>query len=83
MARFAFFRPDELGAGDAWRRENGAIRFERAAREKDYGQRGYSPDRPQDFIALTAQPFDWPQDSHVPTFCQKSKVVTTHFFGQT
>jgi hypothetical protein len=37
MARFAFFRPDELGAGDAWRRENGAIRFKRTAREKDYG----------------------------------------------
>ena len=65
VAGLARFRTDELRADDARRREDRAIRFKRAARKKNDGERGCSPDCPQQLFAFTVQPYDWPQESHL------------------
>ena len=49
----AFLSADKLRAGNTGWREDGAVRFERAARKQNDGQRGRSPDRPQQFLAFT------------------------------
>jgi len=54
----ACFRTNKLRAGNAGRCEDGAIRLERAARKQNDGQRGCSPNCPQQFLAFTAQPYD-------------------------
>jgi hypothetical protein len=52
----ASFRADEFRARNAWWRENGAVRFKRAAGKQNYGQRDTSPDRPPKFFTLTVDP---------------------------
>jgi hypothetical protein len=54
VAGLTLFRADELCAGNAGRRENCSAR--RAARKQNYGQRGYSPGAPKQFLALTVDP---------------------------
>ena len=54
VAGLAFLRADEFRARNAWWRKNCSVR--RAARKKNDGQRGYSPDAPKQFLALTVDP---------------------------
>ena len=54
MAGPAFLRTNELRAGNAGWRKNRSTR--RAARKQNDGQRCCSPDAPQNFLALTADP---------------------------
>ena len=56
VAGSALFRPDKLRSWNTGRRENGPIRLERAARKQNDGERGCSPDRPQQFFAFTVEP---------------------------
>ena len=56
VAGRAFFRPDKLGAGNARWREDRAVRFKRAAGKQNDGERGCSPDCPQQFFAFTVKP---------------------------
>ncbi len=54
VTRVAALGAYELRARDAGRRKNGLIR--RAARKQNHGERGCSPDAPQNFLALTVDP---------------------------
>jgi len=65
VARFASFRTDELSAGNAGGGEDGAICLEGAARKENDSERSCSPDRPQQFFALTLPPSDWSRKSHL------------------
>ena len=56
VTRRAFFRADKFRAGNGWRRKNGAIRLQVAARKQNDGQRNASPDCPPDFFAPTVDP---------------------------
>lgn len=47
-------RADELGAWNTWRGENCPVCS--AAGKQNHGERGYSPDAPQNFLALTVRP---------------------------
>jgi hypothetical protein len=82
MTCLACLGSDEFRAGNAGRRENRAIRFKRAARKKDYRERSCSPDCPQQLLAFTAQPYDWPHASHVAQYCQNCSNSSMHFFGK-
>ena len=54
VARFAFLGTDEFSPRNTWRRENGPVC--RAARKQNHGERGCSPDAPQNFLARTVRP---------------------------
>jgi hypothetical protein len=56
VAGLACFRPNKLRARNARRRENGAVRFKRAAGKQNYGQRDTTPGRPPKFFTLTVDP---------------------------
>jgi len=66
MARCACLCSNVFGARDTWRCDDATIRFKRAARKQDYGERDCPPDCPQQFFAFTVQPSNWPRESHVP-----------------
>ena len=82
VARRACFRSDIFGASNVRRRDDAAIRFKRAARQQDDGERGCSSDRPKQFLAFTVQPSGWPQDSHAPPVLSEASSVTTHLIGK-
>ncbi len=49
-------RADKFRPRDTRRRQNRAIRFERAAGKQNYGEPDCAPGCPQQFLALTMQP---------------------------
>jgi len=64
VAGFAGVRPDKFRPDDLRGRKDGTIGLKRAARKQNDGQRGCSPDRPQQFLASTVQRSNWPLESH-------------------
>lgn len=64
MAGRARLRTDELRPGNARWRENGAVRFEAAARKQDDGERSSTPDLPPESFALTVEPSSQPRMPH-------------------
>lgn len=82
MTGFAGIRADKFCARNIWRREDCAIRFKSAARKQNDGERGCSPNPPPQLFAFTVQPYDWPDESHVPRLLSDSAKITTHLFGK-
>jgi hypothetical protein len=62
VASLTFFRANELRARNAGRCQNCPAGG--AARKQNHGQRGCSPDAPQNFFALTVDPSSWPRIPH-------------------
>lgn len=56
MTGLATFRADEFRTGNTGGCENRAICFERAAGKQNDGERGRTPERPQQLFAFTVEP---------------------------
>ncbi len=56
VAGLATLRANKLRAGNTRWRENRSVCLKRAARKQNHGERGRSPDAPQNFLALTVGP---------------------------
>jgi hypothetical protein len=56
VTRRAFLGSHELRAGNAGRRKNSAVCFQRAARKQNHGERGHPPNAPKKLFALTVGP---------------------------
>ena len=82
VTRRAFFRADKFRAGNGWRRKNGAIRLQVAARKQNDGQCNAPPDCPPDFFAPYRGPIELISNATQRRCYQKAQLTATHFFGQ-
>ena len=86
MAGIACIRAHELCARNARRRNNGAIRIERAARKQNHGQRDCSPCTPTQLFAFTVQPSSYSPVQHDARFLARGtkflQRISSLFFAR-